>query len=94
MDNEFTEYEALMRELSEFIQESATHWASCDRLKLQLDHAQNQLAELRVKFEAFKHPIQFSKKLEKMERDLRFLCTREINFETLNLVMLKTFWTT
>jgi DNA repair exonuclease SbcCD ATPase subunit len=70
MDLEFTEYERLMRELSDFIQESASHWASCDRLKLQLDHAQSQLAELRAKFETFKHPIQFSKQLEKIERDL------------------------
>jgi hypothetical protein len=49
MDTEFNEYERLMRELSAFIQESASHWASCDRLKLQLDHAQSQLAELKTK---------------------------------------------
>jgi hypothetical protein len=71
MDTEFSNYEELMRELSDFIDDSAQHWASCDRLKLQLDHAQSQLGELRTKFETFKHPIHFSKQLEKLERDLR-----------------------
>lgn len=72
MDAEFTEYERVMKELNEFIQESATQWASCDRLKLQLDHAQSQLAELRIKFDTFKHPIQFSKQLERLGRDSRY----------------------
>ncbi|KAI6226090.1 Discontinuous actin hexagon [Aphelenchoides besseyi] len=69
MDGEFTGYEKLMIELSEFIEDSKSQWASCDRLKLQLNHANQQLAELRTKFEAFKHPIQFSKELERVERE-------------------------
>jgi hypothetical protein len=73
MDAEFTDNERLMRELSEFIQESASQWSSCDRLKLQLNHAETQLIELKTKFDKFKHPIQFSKQLEKMERDLRLV---------------------
>jgi hypothetical protein len=71
MDTEFQTYEELMRELGSFIEDSAQQWFSCDRLKLQLDLAQSQLGELRTKFETFKHPIHFSKQLEKLERDLR-----------------------
>ena len=39
MDKEFGEYDQLVAELDEYISQSKSEFASTERLKLQLDHA-------------------------------------------------------
>lgn len=39
MDKEFAEYDQLVAELDEYISKSLSDFASTERLKLQLDHA-------------------------------------------------------
>ncbi|CAD5206423.1 unnamed protein product [Bursaphelenchus okinawaensis] len=71
MNTEFVEYETLLNCLGEFIEESKTHWSSSDRLKLQKNHASDQLEELKTKFNMFKKPVQFEKSLESTEKTIQ-----------------------
>ena len=45
MESEFANYGELMTSLDEFVTESARHWASCDRLKLQLEYARGEVSK-------------------------------------------------
>ncbi|TKR92162.1 hypothetical protein L596_006870 [Steinernema carpocapsae] len=70
MSQEFDEYESLLQDLAVFIEQNKNQWSSSDRLQLQLEHATNQLNELRVKFEQFKQPVLFDDRLDRVLREL------------------------
>ncbi|KAK0429407.1 hypothetical protein QR680_011365 [Steinernema hermaphroditum] len=70
MGLEFEEYENLLTDLAAFIEQNKNQWSSSDRLQLQLEHATNQLNELRVKFEQFKQPVIFDDRLDRVLREL------------------------
>lgn len=70
MDKEFAEYDALVDELEQYIEESRAEFASTERLKLQLNHANEQLGQLRAKFNEFKQPITLYEKMERIQKQM------------------------
>uniref|UniRef100_A0A1I8AEX5 KASH domain-containing protein n=1 Tax=Steinernema glaseri TaxID=37863 RepID=A0A1I8AEX5_9BILA len=80
MGQEFEEYENLLTDLAAFIEQNKSQWSSSDRLQLQLEHATNQLNDLRVKFDQFKQPVLFD---DRLERVLRELADLEISIDDL-----------
>uniref|UniRef100_A0A1I8B635 Calponin-homology (CH) domain-containing protein n=2 Tax=Meloidogyne hapla TaxID=6305 RepID=A0A1I8B635_MELHA len=70
MDKEFSEYDKLVAELDEYIRQSKSEFASTERLKLQLDHANQQLSLLRPKFAKFKQPIGLFERMDRIQQQL------------------------
>nr|CAD2174781.1 unnamed protein product [Meloidogyne enterolobii] len=70
IDKEFSEYNKLVVDLNEYIHQSKSEFASTERLKLQLDHANQQLSLLRPKFTEFKQPIGLFERMDRIQQQL------------------------
>ncbi|CAK5089036.1 unnamed protein product [Meloidogyne enterolobii] len=70
IDKEFSEYNKLVEDLNEYIHQSKSEFASTERLKLQLDHANQQLSLLRPKFAEFKQPIGLFERMDRIQQQL------------------------
>ncbi|KAL3082936.1 hypothetical protein niasHS_010738 [Heterodera schachtii] len=70
MDMEFSEFCALVDELEQYIGQSKFEFASTERLRLQLNHANEQLEQLKSKYEEFKQPIKLHEQMERIQKHL------------------------
>ncbi|KAI3422321.1 hypothetical protein GPALN_012844 [Globodera pallida] len=70
VDKEFVEFDALVNELEQYIGQSKFEFASTERLRLQLNHANEQIEQLRSKYGEFKQPITLYEKMERIQKQL------------------------
>uniref|UniRef100_A0A914HK11 Dystrophin n=1 Tax=Globodera rostochiensis TaxID=31243 RepID=A0A914HK11_GLORO len=70
VDKEFMEFDALVDELEQYIGQSKFEFASTERLRLQLNHANEQIEQLRSKYGEFKQPITLYEKMERIQKQL------------------------
>lgn len=69
IEKEFEQYDKLIKDMDEFIELNKNQWSSNDRLRLQYEHANSQLNDLKSKFNEFKQPILMAKRIEKLTND-------------------------
>jgi hypothetical protein len=70
MEKEIAEHEIQLDDLKNYLEASGSDLVSNERLRLELDHAMNQMTELKTKFSIFKPPVSIAKNMEEVDKQL------------------------